>query len=176
MHANLAPFDPNYCKSCHDYDPNNRPENTTAIATTPIGGRIYGASPIVWKVHKVHFAEYLSSPDKSRDIHNTTDHEFDNIIFPMDVRNCNKCHGMSNAWKNNPGYIACIACHDTGDAVAHAEINSTWETDATTGRSVIKAESCKVCHKAGRDFAVDKVHDYSITYLREGWTIAGEED
>jgi len=46
---------------------------------------------------------------------------------------------------------ACLACHDSLDAAAHALIN----TAIIQGN---QAESCSVCHKESADNAVSLVH------------------
>jgi cytochrome c553 len=47
-----------------------------------------------------------------------------------------------------PSAAACITCHDSDDARAHADLNTTVD-----GR-----EACGVCHGPGRESAVDVAH------------------
>jgi hypothetical protein len=47
-----------------------------------------------------------------------------------------------------PVQDACLSCHDTGTASAHAETNTT-----ASG-----AEACDVCHAEGSIAAVSEVH------------------
>ncbi|OFW39828.1 MAG: hypothetical protein A3J28_10815 [Acidobacteria bacterium RIFCSPLOWO2_12_FULL_60_22] len=86
-------------------------------------------------------------------------------LFPGDRRNCAKCHvgnsyqlplpeGLTNTviprffyTPLTPAASACLGCHDSKDAAAHA-----FQMTAPFG------ESCAVCHGEGMDFAVSKVH------------------
>jgi OmcA/MtrC family decaheme c-type cytochrome len=90
---------------------------------------------------------------------------FNDVRFPGDLRNCEKCH--VNASEQLPlndnllnvvtprGYMnpttptaaACLACHDDKPAASHALGNTT-----TLG------EACSVCHSPDAQFAIDKVH------------------
>jgi OmcA/MtrC family decaheme c-type cytochrome len=94
---------------------------------------------------------------------------FNHVGFPGDRRNCTACHvnnaqqlpvpataGAVNATRDwfspqGPGTAACLGCHDSRDAAAHAFLNTT----TFAGQP---AEACGTCHGTGRDWAVDKVH------------------
>jgi OmcA/MtrC family decaheme c-type cytochrome len=91
---------------------------------------------------------------------------FSHVIFPGDLRNCDKCHvnnsqslplpaGRTNvlnpqAWYSpmGPATAACTACHTQRSTAAHTSVN----TSATFG------ESCDVCHGVNAEFSVDRVH------------------
>jgi OmcA/MtrC family decaheme c-type cytochrome len=108
-----------------------------------------------WMVHKIHTGEELTRPYL----------EFNEILYPGDRRNCQACHVAGTygvplpegtlptqtpndfmpSWP--PASAACLACHDTIDAAAHAYTNNAPF-----------AEACAACHGAGRDFDVAKVH------------------
>jgi hypothetical protein len=47
-----------------------------------------------------------------------------------------------------PATAACLSCHDTRAAAAHADINT----------SPALGESCAVCHGQNSEFSVDRVH------------------
>jgi hypothetical protein len=49
-----------------------------------------------------------------------------------------------------PEHPRFITCHDSEDAAAHAEINTTSDG----------VEACDVCHGDGRDYAADVVHSW----------------
>jgi OmcA/MtrC family decaheme c-type cytochrome len=108
-----------------------------------------------WMVHRLHTGEELTRPYVG----------FEEILYPGDRRNCEACHvagsygvplpegtlptdtpnDFAPSWP--PASAACLSCHDTIDAAAHAYVNN-----APFG------EACAACHGAGRDFAVSKVH------------------
>ena len=98
-----------------------------------------------------------------------TAYNFNNIHFPGDLRNCATCHvggsyrlpvPITNAPVNTQrdfwgpqgsGTAACLGCHDSKDASAHAFLNTTQ----FAGKP---AESCGVCHGANSEWSADKVH------------------
>ncbi|MBL8862751.1 MAG: hypothetical protein JNK02_12190 [Planctomycetes bacterium] len=81
---------------------------------------------------------------------------------PSGVQDCAACHGSGNeAWKvpaprmhpdqtvpTRAWYVSCSSCHDSTDAVAHIDVNT----------SQYGYESCGVCHGPGRDYAVERSH------------------
>ena len=93
------------------------------------------------------------------------------VRFPGDRRDCQTCHledpnllplpagllptrlttivaGVETILEERPPtQAACLACHDTSDAQAHAQIN-TFEG----------VEVCHVCHGEGRVVPVSEVH------------------
>jgi OmcA/MtrC family decaheme c-type cytochrome len=91
--------------------------------------------------------------------------EFNEVHYPGDRRDCLQCHKTGTytvplasgttavetpGWfwsPTSPTAAACLGCHDSVEAAAHAFLNT-----ASFG------ESCAVCHKEGAEFAVSKVH------------------
>ena len=108
-----------------------------------------------WMIHKIHKGEELTRPYL----------EFNEVLYPGDLRNCEACHKAGTygvplpagtlptdtpndfmpSWP--PASAACLACHDTIDAAAHAYTNNAPF-----------AEACAACHGANSEFAVSKVH------------------
>jgi OmcA/MtrC family decaheme c-type cytochrome len=117
-------------------------------------------------IHKIHTGEELQTKPYVIYGFGNTPIDFGEVRYPADRRNCEKCHA-AGTWLPDAvpktllpvitprGYInptrpmtaACIACHDSLDAAAHAVLNTT-----TFG------EACLVCHGEGKDFAVRKAH------------------
>jgi OmcA/MtrC family decaheme c-type cytochrome len=97
-------------------------------------------------------------------------HNFNDVRFPGDLRNCAKCHtaggftlplqtGIDSVptlrdyfSPQGPATAACLGCHDTSHAAAHAYLNST-----TFGGTTLH-EACATCHGVGRHRDVAKVH------------------
>lgn len=100
-----------------------------------------------------------------------TPHNYNEVLYPGDRRNCQACHTSSgyllpiakgadpvvtpdDYWSpQGPGTSACLGCHDSQDAAAHAYLN-TANFPGSTGPS----ESCGACHGTNSTWSVDKVH------------------
>ncbi len=156
MHADnhAVPFDPELCKVCHDYL--HQMSGKTNWSNSQWG---FGNAPLSRRVHGVHFGNYLDHPEQI-----TSGTNYWHLIFPMDVRNCTKCHSTSPAWTQNPSRLACNACHDSDEAVAHADI-MTWEVNPLDPWSGSETETCDVCHGANAEFSPDKVHAITKPYV-----------
>ena len=137
------------CVICH---------NPTATATVADGGANESIS-MQWMTHKIHTGEELDRDYMIDDI------SYLEVLYPGDRRNCEACHKAGTydlplpagliptstprdfvpQWQ--PSAAACLSCHDTVDAAAHAYVNIAPF-----------AEACAACHGEGADFAVSKVH------------------
>jgi OmcA/MtrC family decaheme c-type cytochrome len=93
---------------------------------------------------------------------------FGDIVFPGDLAACQTCHvagtyslplakGVQPTTITQAGKVVsitlpirsvCTACHDSTAAGGHIELMTT-----TSG-----IETCEVCHGAGREFDITKVH------------------
>jgi OmcA/MtrC family decaheme c-type cytochrome len=115
-------------------------------------------------IHKIHTGESLDS-DFTIYGFNHSVNNFNEVTFPGDRRNCEKCHeggteqidlpkGLlpsvaPRSYINpmQPATAACLSCHDTQAAASHAYLNT----------SPI-GESCPVCHGPDSVYSVDQVH------------------
>jgi hypothetical protein len=158
-----APFDPDYCKACHDYAHTSTGDAFKNQGGTSLNGWSgYGAVPIVRRVHGVHFAHYL---EHSEEIYaNASKDTFSEIIFPQDVRNCTKCHAETDAWKQEPSRLACLACHDSDAAKTHGKL-MTFIMDPADPYGPGAVETCVICHGEDAAFSPDKVHDIASPYV-----------
>ena len=98
--------------------------NTTS--TYRVSDRAVGNLPNL--IHKTHMGEVL--PKKN---YNFGGVQFNEVLYPQDIRNCTKCHDPTNAttpqasnFMNVPSRLACGACHDgidfaTGQGVTIAD-------------------------------------------------------
>ena len=121
-------------------------------------------------VHRIHTGRELTQQYSVFGFGSTEIH-FNEVTYPGDRRTCEKCHtanshllplqtGIASVTTlrdfftpQGPATAACLGCHDSQDAAAHAYLNTAIFPGSTTG-----AEACAACHGTGKDWAVDKVH------------------
>lgn len=135
-----------YCEMCHN------PKGLDLGETPPqtINFRTF--------IHRIHTGEKLKNEW-------TVGRNYNGLRYPGDRRNCAECHvgdsyklplpaGLASAdtpalffTPTGPAASACLGCHDSASAAAHA-----FQMTAPFG------ESCTVCHGEDADFAVSKVH------------------
>lgn len=137
----------------------------------------YGTTPIMRRVHAVHAGGTIRASGQPMINYPFEVYNGENvtITFPQDVKNCEKCHNSttSGTWKTKPGRVACLACHDSDSAYAHATLQtldstptieksalingSTSTTPGAVGAAAApvtgpfngdEIESCPVCHAA----------------------------
>ncbi|MBM2824732.1 MAG: hypothetical protein HW402_396 [Dehalococcoidales bacterium] len=157
------PFDTDYCKACHDYNRSGTGELGPTLGGTSTSGFMgYGAKPLSARLHGVHRGIYL---EHSEYIYAGNPDAFSEVIFPQDIRNCTKCHSAdtTGTWKTEPSRLACMACHDSNKANAHA-ILMTQNPTPSDPWNKDRVETCTTCHGAGKEFSVDKVHNISNPY------------
>jgi len=160
-HSNLAlhgtiRHEPQYCATCH------------MPAATDVGelqeGNPEQSIHFKYMVHKIHRGEDLENGYVVAG-HNQSIHDYSEVEYPGDLRNCDACHiddtqqlplpdGLlatttPQEWWDPmmPVASACLSCHDDDDSAAHTYANTTFF-----------GESCGTCHGEGKFAAVDKVH------------------
>ncbi len=120
-------------------------------------------------IHRIHSGENLTQ-DWTIYGFNGSKNNFNEVRFPGDRRDCQKCH-VAGAYTlplqtgiasvntprdyfspQGPATAACLGCHDNVDAAAHAYLNT-----ATFGGTT-SAEACATCHGVGKDWDVEKMH------------------
>jgi len=170
LHGNLR-TDLEYCVLCHNTwatDEARRP-GLDAVANPP------ASIDFKWLVHKIHRGSDLEVPYTVYGF-GSTPHDYTEIRFPGDVRDCESCHLAGThllplAETNSPTVVniagvpapqatairtpaaaACTSCHDSLDAVTHARLASIVESPTDWG------ESCSVCHGEGSTVAVSQAH------------------
>jgi OmcA/MtrC family decaheme c-type cytochrome len=117
-------------------------------------------------IHRIHTGEDLSQ-DFTVYGFNASVNNYNELLFPGDRRECTTCHVPDSQqvaenlpagriptvtlqdWYSpqQPTAAACLGCHDSQAAAAHAFVNT-----APFG------EACAACHGADAEFSVDKVH------------------
>ena len=147
----------NYCTTCHQ------------PALTDEAVRLEGEGPgesvhFKFMIHKIHRGAELENGYVVYGYRSSL-HDYSNIEFTGDLRNCDACHVNNSqqvpvpdgalptitnyTWwtPTEPQAAACLSCHDDDDSAAHAYSNT-----APFG------EACSTCHGEGKSASVDKVH------------------
>ncbi len=115
-------------------------------------------------IHRIHTGEELTQTDTIWG-HGNSQSNYNEVRYPGDRRDCLACH-VAGAYTVPlpdgviptltkldyftpmlPTAAACLGCHDSKPAAAHA----LTMTNAL-------GEACEVCHASDADFGVDKVH------------------
>ncbi len=161
----------NSCILCHGASgAEDRPQYIAANAPATTAQTIGFRSML----HQIHMGEELANASAFAVVgfgsgaypNNYGVSHFDEVMFPAlpgGVSNCSKCHGVDNtAWhepseRSHPSVqveplkrwaAVCAACHDSTDARAHIEAQT----------SASGAESCGVCHDEGSEWSVELMH------------------
>jgi OmcA/MtrC family decaheme c-type cytochrome len=154
-----------FCVMCHNANHTDADKRKTAKGPMPPENVQYKRL-----IHRIHTGERLGEPFTvyGGPAASPVPVDFSHVRFPGDRRNCLKCHEkganelplaggvLSTPIQQADGSVkllspimsACVGCHNKEPAQIHMLAQT-----ASSGR-----ESCVVCHGAGRDFAVDKVH------------------
>jgi OmcA/MtrC family decaheme c-type cytochrome len=163
--------DVQYCIICHNRlstDEGDRPD-VDPVTNPP--------ATIDFKVliHKIHRGQDLENPFTVYGF-NATPHDYTQIRFPGDLRNCSACHEedtqllplpsalgptvINIAGAPVPGDKAvfppttavCTSCHDGDSTLTHARLNTLSPAPG------VFEEACDVCHGEGSAEAVSEVH------------------
>ncbi|MDJ0698578.1 MAG: OmcA/MtrC family decaheme c-type cytochrome [Woeseiaceae bacterium] len=131
-----ARFDIDYCVQCHNpfsIDPDTEAE--------PWGGTV----DMTQMTHKIHMGANLTNGYFIFGFGGRL-HDYSNVQFSQDVRNCQTCHNESNAnvpqasnWQNIVTRDACGACHDDID----------WANGVIPHDDTFPEADCLACHGPG---------------------------
>lgn len=149
--------DPQYCVTCH------QPE-ASDLAVRSDDNLPAQSIHFKYLIHKIHRGADLENGFTVLGFRGSV-HDFSHVEFPGDLRNCENCHVEDSQQlplpagllatptpydfidPMEPATAACLSCHDSFNAAAHASAN--------TGPL---GETCATCHGADRAFSVDQVH------------------
>lgn len=154
--------DTQYCVMCHN--PGTTDANSGNVLT------------LATMAHKIHSGRLLKTKldagEGGEDYtiwgYQNSKHDYAEVGFPQDLRNCTKCHSGSNAatpqgdnWKTAVSSEACLTCHAN-------KPGSSWYTSHTTfagtlvGAGAVATQltnaQCNECHKPGSNIASERVH------------------
>ena len=138
--AHGSRFEMRLCVTCHN--PGSWIKNADSTTTT-----------VDFKVmiHKIHRGEDLPSGSYA-----VGSHDFSDIVFPQDIRNCTKCHDgddpdtpQGNNWQLVPSMEACGSCHEDIDFSKDGSGTPPHEPGGHSGGVVTSNSECTICHKDG---------------------------
>jgi OmcA/MtrC family decaheme c-type cytochrome len=124
-------------------------------------------------VHKIHAGRLLHSQlatggeDYAIWGYGNTKHDYAEVGFPQDLRNCTKCHTGANPatpqgdnWKTRPSREACLTCHANKAGSEwfsiHAILNNNQDPNAAA--TLMPSSACAGCHAPGTAIAPERVH------------------
>ena len=159
------------CNQCHsrlEHGSNNtsghfgsRPDTKVCVVChTPQLSAIaaYGEGDFTTFIHKIHMGSRLPATETAP---LTKDLGVNNIVLPMDPRNCTICHkgAVVDSWKTNTTRKACGSCHN--------DVNfATGANHPGIGGARTDDTQCIICHT---DSYVSSIHatDYSTPNNRQ---------
>ena len=147
--------DTQYCVMCHN----------TASVDSNSGNSLNLAT----MTHKIHAGRLLHSKLASGGESVTIrTHDYAEVGFPQDLRNCTVCHNGSNPntpqgdnWKTKVSKEACLTCHanNTGSDWDTKHVNyAVLLNGAGATAKGMSNQQCVDCHKPGTNIAPDRVH------------------
>ena len=127
-------FDVEFCVTCHNpYSADGNTGNSVDMK---------------WMIHKIHYGENLAFGYEVIGFNDTL-HDYSDIVFPQDVRNCTTCHDESDEttpqasnWRLVANRQACGTCHDD----IAGEDGSGWDAGNHFGGLPVQDDECLDCH------------------------------
>jgi OmcA/MtrC family decaheme c-type cytochrome len=125
--------------------------------------------------HKIHAGRLLASIDPAIGGehytiwgYQSTKHDYSEIGFPQDLRNCTVCHTGANPttpqgdnWKTRASKESCFTCHVTGTG-SNFDVTHTDFALAILGAAGKPTDipnlNCAECHRAGTSVSPERVH------------------
>jgi OmcA/MtrC family decaheme c-type cytochrome len=133
-----------YCVVCHN--PGTRDANSGNILDFAV------------MIHKIHRGGELTKLPYSIWGFRDSEHNYDTVVYPGDLGNCEKCHNGSDPrtpdgdnWNLRPTKEACSACHDDVNFNAHPDPGIVQSDNS----------KCGVCHvpfSSSLHFAIRPAH------------------
>ena len=147
------------CNECHDKITahGSRFETKLCVTCHNPGSWVDSNTTVDFKVmiHKIHRGEDLPSVVAGGS-YAVGSHDFSDIAFPQDIRNCTKCHDGSDPdtpqgsnWQV-PNMDACGSCHDDIDFSKDGSGTPPVDPNGHPGGIVTDNSECVTCHAEGR--------------------------
>ncbi len=153
--------DTQFCVMCHN------PGTTDANS-----GNVLTLSTMAHKIHagkllKAKLDAGLGGEDYTIWGYQNSKHDYAEVGFPQDLRNCTVCHSGANKstpqgdnWKTKPTREACLTCHanKTGSDWfnVHRVLNSNQDPNAAA--TLMPNSACAGCHTPGSAISPERVH------------------
>jgi len=149
LEAHDARIDTRYCVTCHN------PGSTDANSGNTVDFKVM--------IHKIHRGAELPSVEAGGQYiiwgFQDSEHDYSDVEFPQDIRNCTKCHDAGDPetpeggnWSTQPSIQACGSCHDDVNFAEHGDNNS-----AVTNEMCLQCH-CDDCSEDGKPGPVAESH------------------
>jgi OmcA/MtrC family decaheme c-type cytochrome len=154
--------DTQFCVMCHN--PGTTDANSGNVLTMQT------------MVHKIHSGRLLKEKldDGEGGEHyiiwgyQTSKHDYAEVGFPQDLRNCTVCHSGANPntpqgdnWKTRPTKESCLTCHANNPGsnwdTTHADYAIAIIGPAAKPKDLQDAD-CAYCHRVGAEVSPERVH------------------
>ncbi len=152
--------DTQFCVMCHN--PGTTDANSGNVLTMQT------------MVHKIHSGRLLASQiaKGGEDYviwgYRSEKHDYAEVGFPQDLRNCTVCHTGANPktpqgdnWKSRPSKESCLTCHGSGAGSDFVNDHTDFALVIVgpSGKAAdIPNASCAECHAAGKAVSPERVH------------------
>jgi OmcA/MtrC family decaheme c-type cytochrome len=153
--------DTQFCVMCHN--PGTTDANSGNVLT------------LATMVHKIHSGRLLKAKldagQGGEDYviwgNSNSKHDYAEVGFPQDLRNCTKCHTgalpttpQGDNWKTKASREACLTCHANKDGSEwfnfHKLLNNNQDPNAAA--TLMTNSACVGCHSPGSSVAPERVH------------------
>lgn len=156
-------IDTQYCVMCHNPG-----------TVDPESGNNLNMSTMTHSIHAGRRIKAATGEDYTIWGYGNSKHDYAEVGFPQDLRNCTKCHSASNPatpqgdnWKTVVSQQACLSCHTS-------KVGGAWETKhviyakdpivvgaastTNTKATDLTNAQCVACHKVGSNISPEVVH------------------
>jgi OmcA/MtrC family decaheme c-type cytochrome len=105
-------------------------------------------------IHKIHRGHDLPSV-VAGGTYEIGGHDYSDVHFPQDIRNCTKCHedgkaGQGDNWQTKPSIAACGSCHDDID-FSKVRVGDDNGHPLQSVSTLTDSNDCLDCHSDGGD-------------------------
>ncbi len=163
--------DVQYCVMCHN--PGTTDANSGNVLT------------MATMTHKIHAGRLLADPSTLGNYdyviwgYQSVKHDYSEVGYPQDLRNCRVCHTEANPatpqggyWGTKPSKEACLTCHTSTQGTTFYTTHTDFAI-ALVGPNAkpedIPNSECAYCHRVGTAVSSERVHwnqaeDHSAKY------------